>query len=166
MANDVDKTEHIKHSLELQEDIPLFKRGIHFQRAGIVLMFIFLICGAAGAFGTGPISQQHLTVGTAQIESEKFLRFKDETELIFRIQQVEAEAEISFPAEYLEHFEVKNIMPEPVATEIVADKVVYRFAANQKAVIRFFLSPGQTGSVDGILSVNNEPVSISHFIYR
>ena len=79
MANDVDKTEHIKHSLELQEDIPLFKRGIHFQRAGIVLMFIFLICGAAGAFGTGPISQQHLTVGTAQIESEKFLRFKDET---------------------------------------------------------------------------------------
>lgn len=166
MATDVDKTEIIKHSLELDEDITLFKKGIYFQRAGTVLMFIFLICGAAGAFGTGPISQQNLTVGAAKIESEKFLRFKDETELLFRLQQVEAEAQIAFPTEYLEHFEVTNIMPEPISTEIVGDKVVYRFAANDKAVIRFFLSPGQTGSVEGSLSVNNQPVHISHFIYR
>jgi hypothetical protein len=83
-----------------------------------------------------------------------------------RIHNAQGKAQIVFPLDYLEHFQVEAVMPEPEATEMVQGHMVYHFPAKQEAAIRFFISPELTGSVKGTMMVNNEPIRLSHFIYR
>jgi len=160
------KPEQVTHaSLQLEEDMPFFTKEVVFQRVGWVLIAITLLLGCLGLFGTGMLSIKKQHVAGITFEYEKYLRFENETELIFRLPASASGTDISFPLPYHEQFRVEKTMPEAQLVTSANGNMTYRFATGGNSEIRIFITPTNTGSIDGTVRVGSTPFSFSQFVY-
>lgn len=154
-----------QHSMQIEEDIGFFRKEIAFQRIGWIVMFALLLLGSLGLFGTGLLSHKKTIVQGTGLEYEKFLRFENETELIFRLSGASSPSVVTLPGKYTERMRIERIMPEPERMYQANGATHYVFEISGKGVIRFFIAPVSTGSFSAALSVNETQIPIAHFVY-
>lgn len=96
------------------------------QRAGLVVLTMFLVLGAAGLFGNGPLSRVQSTTGNLTVEYERFTRQTTLHEIV-----VEAatggipEARISFDKSFLDQYVIEETRPRQAKTEDHGDRLTF-----------------------------------------
>ena len=159
------KIEEVKHSLQLDENIELHKKGWVIQRVLWVFISLFLIASIVGVFGNGFLSKEKLKDGKYFIEFEKFNRYSYPIELKLTTSATGSIQKLLIPNSYLQNFEIENIIPHPKEEKLSSGGTVYLFDSHSHTMIRFFLKPLTVGKVDGTIQVNDKYFKISHFIY-
>lgn len=158
--------ENIKTDLELDEHLDLHEKGWKLQRWGWALIFLFVTLSAFGMFGDGVISKVRQTQPSFELNYDRFHRFEARLTLEVSVSHnPDSVLQIAFDNEYLKKFELKSIFPEPLYASIQQDQVHYRFRASGPSHVIFYFSPQSIGSVEGHMKVNNQSVSLNHFIF-
>lgn len=156
--------EPIEHSLEVDEELDLQKKGWVVQRIGWVFMFLFVALAALGLFGEGVLSKQKAEAAGAAINYERFFRHESRMELKVEIGATDS-AIVSFPNEYLDKFRIESVTPEPKDNEVASGRIRYHFSGQAPMKITFYLVPQQVGTISGDVAVNGHQFKLSHFIY-
>ena len=166
MSFSENKPEIVKqNSLQIDEDISFFKKEVVFQRIGWIIMFLLLLFGCLGLFGTGLLSIKKDIKANAELQYEKYMRFENETALIFRLNDSHEETIIGIPESYLRNFQISTVMPQTSAIEIRDGVHYFHFHTSGASQISIFIKPRETGSVRANITLNNESFALSHFIY-
>jgi hypothetical protein len=166
MAGQKHMVEVIKPQMEIDESLDLQERGWVIQRIGWVLLYAFLIIAALGLFGEGVLSKKSINESAASIEYEKFFRYEGRMEIKVDVSRSTGNQTIvAFPNNYLKHFQIVSILPEPKENRVQGNKVNYIFEGTAPMNIVFYLVPKQVGQISGELTVNNDTFNLSHFIY-
>jgi hypothetical protein len=165
MAKAKQEVEKPKYSLELDEDIELHERSWRLQKFGWAFIYGIVVCAAIGLFGNGVFSKKSVEQQGLHIEFDRYLRFEAEFPIKLESSGDTKLNTVEIPQDYLRHFKVENIVPEPTQTSILGENVVYAFdtAHNHSAV--FYLIAKQRGNIGGDWKVNNTVFPLSHFIY-
>jgi len=162
MSRDV---ETVHHDLQLEEDLPLHKRGWKIQRAGFAFIFLIVVTAGAGMYGDGPVSRNTLEVQSIHLEYERFFRKDADMKLLIRIPESAANSAVSFPVSYLQNFAIRYVLPEASESETNNGNVTYTFKGAGMKTIIFYLIPKNAGEVHGTITVDGQSFKISHFIY-
>jgi hypothetical protein len=159
------RTEQVTHTLDLDENPGLHRTGWQVQPFGKALLLAIMIAGLLGVFGQGWLSKRTAVHGRAQINYERFARFNGELKLDVTMTGVTGKSAVSFPLSYINHFEIKQIVPTPERTFIRDGQMWFVFEAEQNLQALFYMRPQQTGSVAGLIYVNEANTPIHHYIY-
>jgi hypothetical protein len=140
-------------SLEIPEDIAFERRAWKVQRVGWVLMSVTLIAAVAGVFGDGPLAKAEATADGVGVKYDRFVRSGGETELKLRLEPGRGdEVEGWLGREYLERFELVDVLPEPerVATDPERVRMTFRAGTPGEAVhVRIRAKPRASGRLHG-----------------
>jgi hypothetical protein len=160
-----DNIELANHPLQFDEDIPLHIKGWQVQKIGWIVIAVFLLLAVIGLFGTGPLSYRTISIYGDVLQYEQFGRFEGQTELEFTLNKESGTTQIGFSQTYLDKFQIERIFPLAEKTEIVDQKIIYTFNATDRGKIRFYLIPEKAGVAKATISVNNNVINLSQFIY-
>jgi hypothetical protein len=158
------KVEEIRPDLDIDEHIQMQESGWNFQRVGLYCILIFVLTAAAGLYGNGLVSKKTHKEGGASIEFEQFFRQEAKMQLKITADKGENVA-VSFPADYLSHFEVEAIVPDPRESDFEGGNVKYSFTGDDSKTITFYLVPQDVGSVKGAVKVDEQVFIINHLIF-
>ncbi|HEV7330568.1 MAG TPA: hypothetical protein VGN63_05960 [Flavisolibacter sp.] len=159
------KVELVEHQLELNERIDLHKKGWVIQRVGWVFMLLVILAAALGTFGNGILSKATIEKGNAKVEYQRFYRYEAEMPMQIFVRNVHGPATISLPESYVKQFKILRIIPEPQEYFIQSGYVSYIFNASSDFLASFYIRPENPGIIEGVIHVNNTPVSLQHLIY-
>jgi len=161
-----DRIEKVKHSLELDEKLDSQLNDWKAQKIGALAIMMVIVLTALGLFGNGLLSAKKVEKADITLEYERFLRHTNEMDIQWRLTQ-ERRPVFRIPIDYLSQFKIEKIVPEGYKTQLAGAYVTYTFDADQPAgaIIHFYLTPQQTGSVAGVWAVDSEHFQIKHFIY-
>ena len=159
-----DAIEQIKPTLEIDEQLNLHKTGWKIQRVGWVFIFMLPLLGAMGMFGEGFISNQKEKKGTIETKFERFYRYEKEMQLSIKSPAAHM-AQIALPQEYLGHFRVVRIIPEPEHRLAIGQNIVFQFGGNSNRQVTIYAIPQVYGSIRGVMAVNNHQFSLHHYIF-
>lgn len=141
------------HQLFADADAPNYyrrsQRGWIAQRAGWAALAAFVVAGAAGLFGSGPLSSGRIVDDRLSVDYERFVRRDAASDLVFRIAEAPGRAELWLGGEWLEGANVESIAPAPVAQRIEADRVVFAFDVAGPATITLRYRPTVVGRLAG-----------------
>jgi hypothetical protein len=157
--------EKITPSIEIEENLDLQVKGWMAQKILIAGIFIFILAAALGLFGDGILSQKKLEIEGNVLAYEKFVHYEGECRLTFDLADHDTIIKIAVPVLYLDHFEIKNIVPEPITYEMAANDLIMKFNGGPPNKVTFFLSPRKIGRIETVLRANQTPFKFSHFIY-
>jgi hypothetical protein len=158
--------EMVKTDLEIEEKIDAHKKGWTAQKAGLIFILAFILSAAAGVFGDGPASKARITKEQITVESERFYRHEARMEL--RIHVIGAETDgvtVTFPSEYLQHFLVDSILPEPKENNTTHGQTSYSFQGRGDMDITFYMNPQTPGTIAGEVLVNEKSFPLKTFVY-
>lgn len=151
------------------KDSPRFhEREWRVQRIGWVVLILFLLTGALGLLGKGPMADDTIALTNGSLQFDRFARRHAPTEWVINYSQPPADGSLEFAIDstFLSEFEVKAITPEPDTTEIKAGEVVFTFAAQSGGRIVFHLDPQTMGVSHGKLRFNDaEAIPLRQIIY-
>ena len=131
----------------------------------------------AGFTGQGPVSKHvagSLNSG-AMIMTDKYVRYESPMKLevlanteVLRVK--DSLIDISLPGTYIQHFKIESILPEPERTEILNNKIVFRFAVKERGKeqrIVFNLKPQDLfRRIEGVIKIeDHEELPVWHFVY-
>ncbi len=157
--------EELQHSLELEDDISLHKKGWIAQYIGWALFSIMLLLALLGLFGNGPFSYVTKSVGTGTAKYERFLRFESESEVIFRLNDAADTTYLIIPQTYFDYIDVLRISPLPLKSEARGGYFVYSFVTNGGVNIYITVMAKKAGYYNGNIMAGNKTFPISHLIY-
>lgn len=115
----------------IPQDMTFEHRSWRVQRVGWVLMLLFVLAGLLGVVGSGPLS--NATSGNpdgVEIQYQRFARSYASQELIVTIAPLllgGEQVELSITRDYLDHFEVETVIPEPEETRVDGQWITYVF---------------------------------------
>jgi len=161
---DSNEIEKIQHSIELDENYKMHVLGWKVQRVGWVLMFLFLVSTVLGFFGTGFLSKRSLDAKTFKIEYDHYGRYEATMKMFVHF-PVEKLITVSIPLKYLHQMKMEHIMPEPQERNVQDGNYILTFSEANKGELILHLMPETTGQVNTIIHINDQPFSISHYIY-
>lgn len=158
------QVEVIKHSIPIDEELALHKKGWVIQRVGWVMIFLFMLLALLGLFGEGPLSSRTVAPGDIKISYDRFGRFEHETAI-----KLESSGEdissISLSEQYIRNFKVTKIVPEPGNPVVSAGYINYTFPGHGNRHITLYLDPTDYGNSKGSIKVNNYTISLAQTIY-
>ena len=158
--------EVVETELQIKEELDAHRKGWTAQAIGLVLMYALIAAAAVGLFGDGLASRQTKSAQQVTVESEQFYRFQAVMPLKITAANISGdELTISFPNDYIKHFEVRSIVPEPTSTEFTDDKVQYTFEATGKADVTFYCVPQRRGNISGAVHVNDQAFLLKQYIF-
>ena len=158
--------EVVKTDLQIEEELDAHRKGWTAQKVGLALLYALILAAAAGLFGDGIASNKKQSADQVTVESQRFYRFQAPMELKITAGNTSGDdVTVSFPNEYLKHFEVKGIVPEPGENRFADNRVEYTFDATGDADITFFLIPQSRGNISGSMDVNDQQFQLDHFIF-
>ena len=157
--------EQVHHSMDLEEDLELHRKGWIAKPFGRAVIISILVAGALGFFGGGWLSKQVLRQGAATIQFDRFLRNQGEMDLVVSMTGVSGRSAVSFPLEYMNNLHVEDIVPQPETSFIRSGQVWYVFQADQNLLAHFYLKPQTVGNLHGSVWVNDQFIPLSHYIY-
>lgn len=155
--------EVIKTGIPIEEDLDLHEKGWVVQRVGWVLMLAIMLFTGLGLFGEGVLSKRSPEIGTNKITYDRFGRYEKEMEIM--VEAKENIKTISLPQDYLKHFHIVRIVPEPVNNQAVGSDVQYNFLGDQNKLISLYIKPEDFGSLSGVFKVNDQAIQLNQFIY-
>jgi hypothetical protein len=140
------------------------------RRVAAALTVLILVAALAGIFGSGPLSTVEATSPDTlfQIQYARFARLDSPIELVIQAQPANNEIAIEIENQYLTHFKIEGISPEPVRTRAGQTQTEYVFesASREPAIIRMHMRATDFGSISGSLKLStSQGVAVRHFIY-
>jgi hypothetical protein len=157
--------EKVNPMLEIEDEIDLHRKGWVIQKIGWAIILLTVIAASAGLFGTGILSNKHITGKEGTVRFERFVRFESPTELTIEGRSNGENIEVVFPSSYFLGMELDKIQPAPTMQRIESGSIVYRFSTRENALIKFYLIPETIGNLSTHLMINDETYFIHHFIY-
>lgn len=159
--------------LEIEEDIHFQEGEWRAERVGWVIIAAVILLALLGLFGSGPLSSASANGPQGyQVDYSRFVRMMSPTEIRIALPAEaasEGEARFWIDREYLDRFEVENIVPEPQEEEIGADRITYTILVSAQEVpanIRLELSPKTSGFFRGRAGWGEaNSLTFSQFIY-
>jgi hypothetical protein len=129
------------------------------QKVGVVLLTVFVIAGAAGLFGSGPLSEAVVTSGGLTIAFDRFARQTVRTML-----DVEADApptgapvEIRLGREFLGEIDVLETRPVGALKRLEADAAVFEVpSAGGKAFLQLHYEAKRPGLLETDISLTGQ----------
>lgn len=137
------------------------------QWIGWCLLAAFVLAGATGAFGNGPLDRATLSDGDLRIDYDRVLRLRVPTELHVAVSRgVPSRLDVAIETEEPNDFSIETIVPDPLATRANGRGRVYEMTAPD-GEIRFVLhgAPRQIGRSETRLAIGGaEPVTIRQWV--
>jgi hypothetical protein len=142
-----------------------------------VIVTVLILAGAlAGLFGPGPISTVEATApGSAfKIQYSRFARLDSPMELVLQVPSIgrdgaaDVQLDVQIENEYLRHFDLERITPEPLQTTSSAGYTTYAFESKPpgSVLIKIRMRAQKFGRVSGsVRASTGETFRLSHFIY-
>lgn len=162
-------------SLEIDHDMKFHQRSWRLQRVAWVIMALLLLAALLGLFGSGPLSRATLVdeSGTISLNYERFARREAPTALRVHLAANavdDDEIRLWISRDYIDEVEIERITPQPSATEVGVDRLIYTFQAvesGQPVTIILHLKAAHTGSLPGQLGLSERKsfLSFKHFVY-
>jgi hypothetical protein len=148
-----------------EEHIRQTRREWVIQRVAWVIMVLILIAALIGFFGNGPWSKRTAMSedGGLSVEYQRVIRFQAQTEL-----QIRLEAEGDSPATlvigegYLEHFELKSVVPEPETQQAGEGELILTFRplrASEPVEVTVRAKVEELGQVAGVFTLQTGGVA-------
>jgi len=165
MAKSKSAIEVIKPQIEIDEEIPLHKKGWVLQRIGWMLILGVMLCGAIGLFGEGWLSEKTVKTGAFSANYEKYFRY--ETEMKVRLESSgEHIGSVALPQDYLKHFRIVRFVPEPENNVTNGSDVIFNFLPGQNRLVTIYMIPRGRGNIQGEMKINGaNNIGLKHFIY-
>lgn len=161
-------------TLDIGEDIAFDRRQGTIQRAGWWVILLLLMVGLLGVFGSGYLSHASATAGLLTVEYDRFARQRAPTELTARIDPAALPSNsdqiaIWIDRDFLDAIDLDAIEPDPEASEIGVNRIVYRFAEADDAgplEITASYQPASVGQTAIRLGlVDGDEISVSQFTF-
>lgn len=145
------------HELEQEGLLRRQRREWSIQRLGWLVMALCVAAGVLGLLGGGGLFGERVTGEKGApiwIEHERLARLETPTTLRVHLLPGQPDGEVSFwvATEFLEHVEVRQIMPPPESTRVDADRLVYTFdaaAGGRPLVVALTVQPDDPGLLRG-----------------
>jgi hypothetical protein len=157
--------EQIEHFIEIDESLKQPATGWTIQRIGWTCFVLVLICVLLGFFGNGILSHRKAETSGNMVEYERYGRFKSSTSMHFKAGNENGQAVLCIPQEYLKHFELERITPEPDQQKVVGGHHVYTFLADAPVHILLRGVPKKRGAISAKVKINRTEFSLSQFIF-
>ncbi|MGH7367482.1 MAG: hypothetical protein ACREKQ_07290 [Candidatus Rokuibacteriota bacterium] len=163
--------------LELEDDEAFHQRVWRVKRAGRLAMLLLILLGLGGLLGTGPLSRTEVRdAGGLRVEHARFVRADAPQSIRVRMpaQAAAGAYRLAVSREFLDRVRVDSVVPAPVLTEALADRVVYVFAgrpSTDAAVATLHFTPGSMGlvragfGVPGAAPLTTWPLTIWMVVY-
>lgn len=158
--------ENITTSLEIDESPELHERAWKAQPYAWAAIYLFVFAGLFGLFGTGLLSRREVSHGDAKIKYESVYRQGATARIDFFDASGKNLTVITLPVNFLSHFSLGSIIPEPIEASISDSGINYVFrgsAAVKK--ISFYFTAGETGKLNTEIRVNTNTLKISNIIF-
>lgn len=160
--------------LELGCDLAFERRWWRIQRIGWVILPLLILGGVLGIFGHGPLSEAtaHPSGSELQVHYDRLARRETPTLLQLRVDKAaiaSGEVRIRLNRALLDSMQLKQIIPEPLMTQPLADGARFIFRTDptrDSAIIVFVENPTRPGFVESEVSVEGaKPVRFRQFVY-
>jgi uncharacterized protein YhdP len=126
--------------------------GWAFERTGWLCMLAVTIAAAFGVFGNGWYSTSEVRTSAWTARYPRFARAHAPLELVLEWTPERSESELWIARDYLDLFEIEEVLPAPAATEVDSRRVYYTFRSRQpqaRIAVHFRLKPEHAGRFDG-----------------
>jgi hypothetical protein len=167
MAENNDKARELE---EFRAEEVFHRREWFVQRTGWTLLGVLILAACAGLFGNGPLAHQQLPIEGNVLDIDRFARREAASEWVFRPQMStdrHDEFAVRISSQFLEHYRIVTIIPEPRQQVIDKDDVLFRFAADRSgSVITFNVEPLHMGWSTGEFRIgHSSPVRVRQLVY-
>lgn len=142
------------------------------QRAGWVVLWVFLLGGAAGLFGRGPVAHAHVVDASgARMDYDRFARNRTPTDLTMTIPADGHgdTATVWLDRRYADQVDIQRVTPEPVEAAVEPGRIVYRFLVSRgqgSVRVTFDLQPQALGRLRGRVGLlNSRGIAFSQLVY-
>lgn len=145
-------------SIEIAQDMEFQRVSWRLQRVGWVVMLGITLAALIGVFGGGPLASAEAgdEKSGIRIAYQRFTRLNSRQTLDIEIApaatQSDSTVRIWLDREWIESNEITNITPEPEATELDAESIIYTFKVGRSSTplrARFHVETRVIGSVHG-----------------
>jgi hypothetical protein len=137
------------------------------QWIGWCLLAAFVLAGAAGAFGNGPLNRATLSDGDVRVDYDRVLRLRVPTEFHVAVARgVPPRVDVAIETKEPDDFAIEAIAPDPLATRANGRGRVYEMAARD-GEIRFVLhgAARKIGRNETRLAIGGaEPITIRQWV--
>lgn len=152
------------------EDSPRFhEREWRVQRVGWAVLILFLLAGASGLLGKGPLAHETIALPNGTLELDRFARRHAPTQWVINLLETPAQGslELAITAQYISEFEITAITPEPERTELKNGELVFTFAGAQSGGrIVMHLDPQEVGIFRGTVRISGaRAIPVRQIIY-
>ena len=156
----------VDHSeLEIEEDLPWTERSWKIQRAGWVLLLLFVSSAALGVFGNGWLSKVHRQLNEYSVDYERFGRYGMPQQIKLMAPSKEGKVVFTFPQSFTELYEIQSITPQPYRQNFDQANITMEFAANAPVLLMLEIEAEKIGSHSVQFKINDQVFTISQFIY-
>jgi hypothetical protein len=155
-------------------DLPFERRWWRVQRISWVILPLLLLGGVMGLFGHGPLSKAtaHPSGSQLEVRYDRLARRETPSLLQLRVDKAalaSGRLRIRLNRELVDHMQLKQIVPTPLAAEPLADGARFLFQTDptrDSAFIVFSENPSAPGIVEAEVTVEGaEPVRFRQFVY-
>lgn len=160
-------------TLELDEHLRFQKKMWVLERAAWILLTIVLLAAFLGFMGGyGFFNQRVAANQNVGVTYRPFLRRVAPTDVTVRLKDLQGgTAQLSVAQDYLNHFQVQQIMPQPTSATSDTQALYYEFTVPDGAtamIITFSLltTPDTYGTIQGTIGQKGLPaVNFNQFVY-
>jgi len=157
--------------LELADEDAFHQRMWRVRRVGRLGLVLLILAGFGGLLGTGPMSRTEVRGPLGlRIEYERFVRVEASQTIQAHIPALAADGyRLAVTRDLLDRVRIDNVVPTPLRTEVLGDRVVYVFAgqsAAAAAMATFHFTPRSVGLVrTGLAVPGHAPLTIWMLVY-
>ena len=155
--------------LQIQRPHKFLKHERTAQRAGVAVLTVFVLAGAIGAFGDGPLSQA-TTEGQTQLTYDRFGRTSASTKLAISVETAAADGQpVRFRIEraFLADLESLEVRPPDALKALDETAAWFEVAASDgRGYVELHYSPSRPGVFQTLIAPEGaEPSRVWQFIY-
>lgn len=151
-----------KDALAVERPEVFLQRERAAQQVGVVLLALFVVAGAAGLFGDGPLSRAVVTGGAVTVTYERFARQTLGTELEVATQAptTGAPVEIRLRREFLRNIDVLEMRPPNALKRLDEEAAIFEVpSSGARAVLHLHYEPKRPGVLRTEVRVAAEPIA-------
>jgi hypothetical protein len=161
-----------KSDVRLDGDLAFHSWSWRVERIAWLGMLLILAAALFGLFGGGLLSHRQLRTadGSMVLEYDRFGQVSADTilNLSLQFQGLPGPRNVWINRSYLDHFDIRQVTPNPGAMELSRDGWLYTFASSQAGEsfpIRVILTPRHTGRFSGCVNSVGRALCFQQFVY-
>jgi hypothetical protein len=145
-----------KDVLDVDRPEEFLARERRVQRVGAVVLLVFVLAGAAGAFGGGPLSRATGATAGLDVEYERFGRITYRSSVNIRARTTAADGQpvkLAVSRQFLQNVAMLEVRPADSDKALTDDSVIFEIpAAAGAAHLELHYEPEAVGALDIVVS--------------